>query len=127
MASSHRVSEVLDALEKHYGKQTPRGASDAYEMIVWTNCGYPPSDETCQKGYSALKKDVGMAPQQILKTPKAKLTKLMRLAGIVPELRADRLKWIARTVKEKFGGDLQDRMAGLLRGSPPSRDKALQH
>jgi endonuclease-3 len=57
---------------------------------------------------------VGTKPVEILAAPKAKLAKLMRLGGIVPELRAERLKTIAKIVNEEFGGDLKWSLEKLL-------------
>jgi endonuclease-3 len=106
---------VLDALEKHYGVQAYVGPSEPYEMILFVNCGYPATDTSCAKGYEALKRGVGTKPEKILTAPKSKLAKLMRLGGIVPELRAERLKVIAKLVNEEFGGDLKWSLEKLLR------------
>jgi endonuclease III len=113
------VNEILDSLEKMYGPQHPAGPTDPYEMILYVNCGYPASDATCSKGFDALKREVGLSPKEILAAPKSKLVKLLRLGGIVPELRADRLKEIARKVKAEFGGDLK----AVLKGGVPSEKK----
>jgi len=48
-----------------------------------------------------------LKPEEILAASKAKLAKLLRLGGIVPEQRAARLREIARKVKSEFGGDLK--------------------
>ena len=101
------LSQVLESLEKLYGPQKTAGPSDPYEMIVYVNCGYPASDVSCPKGFEALKREVGLKPEDILEAPKEKLAKLMRLGGIVPELRAEKLKEIARMVKADLGGDLK--------------------
>ena len=94
-------------LERMYGPQQAASPTDPYEMIVYLNCGYPASDASCSKGFDALKREVGLNPKEILAAPKSKLTKLLRLGGIVPELRAARLQEIARKVKNDFGGDLK--------------------
>jgi len=76
-------------------------------MIVYLNCGYPASDASCSKGFDALKREVGLSPKEILAAPRAKLAKLLRLGGIVPEQRAERLQEIARKVKDEHGGSLK--------------------
>jgi endonuclease-3 related protein len=98
---------VLESLQELYGPQHASGPTDPYEMIVYLNCGYPASDASCSKGFDALKREVGLGPKEILAAPKSRLVKLLRLGGIVPELRAERLKEIARKVKGEFGGDLK--------------------
>ena len=101
------VLEVFDILENLYGPQKAAGPTDPYEMILYVNCGYPATDVSCSKGFEVLKREVGLKPENILAAPKAKLTKLMRFGGIVPELRAEKLKEIARLVKAELGGDLK--------------------
>ena len=98
--------EVLDLLENLYGPQRLAGPTDPYEMIVYVNSGYPAADLPCSRGFEALKREVGLKPENILEAPKTKLTKLMRLGGIVPELRAEKLKETARMAKNEFGKDL---------------------
>lgn len=101
------VSEILETLEKMYGPQQSAGPNDPYEMIVYLNCGYPATDAACSKGFDALKREVGVGPKEILAASKSKLAKLLRMGGIVPEQRAERLHEIARSVKSEFGGDLR--------------------
>ncbi len=116
MQKSRRgLGRVLEALEEHYGKQVAIGPNHPYEMILFVNCGYPATDASCTKGYEALRKEVGTKPAEILAAPAPKLAKLMRLGGIVPELRAERLKTIAKIVNEEFGGDLKWSLEKLLR------------
>jgi len=120
------VKEILDALEKMYGPQHAAGPTDPYEMIVYLNCGYPASDVACSKGFDELKREVGLTPQEILAAPRSKLVKLLRLGGIVPEVRADRLKEIARKVKAEFGGDLKAALKFSVRQEKQQTDKGIR-
>jgi endonuclease III len=120
------LAGVLDALEKHYGVQASVGPSEPYEMILFVNCGYPATDTSCAKGYEALKRDVGTKPERILAAPKSKLAKLLRLGGIVPELRAERLKTIAKIVNEEFGGDLKWSLEKLLQEEKKRAGKGIR-
>jgi endonuclease III len=106
MPPKPNLDAVLERLEQLYGPPKAVGPNDPYEMIVYVNCGYPATDVSCAKGFEALKREVGLKPNNILDAPKTKLTKLMRLGGIVPELRAEKLKEIARLVNEEFGKNL---------------------
>jgi endonuclease III len=124
--SKRELGSVLEMLEKHYGKQAAVGPSDPYEMILFVNCGYPATDASCTKGYEALKLEVGTKPAEILAAPKAKLAKLMRLGGIVPELRAERLKTIAKIVNEEFGGDLKWSLGKLLDEETKDNGKGIR-
>jgi endonuclease-3 len=101
-----RMARVLERLEKFYGKPRAPRPTDAYEMVLHRICGYPQSDVNCDKGFAALKKKIGFAPAEILAAPVAKLREALRAGGIVPELRAERLREIAARVETEFGGNL---------------------
>jgi endonuclease-3 len=98
---------LLDNLEKFYGKQEPSWPVDPYEFIVWWQCGYPASDVACTKGWEKLKSDVGIQLQNLLAATPRKIASAVKPGGMVPELRALRLKEIAMLVKDEFGGDLR--------------------
>ena|SRR5271157_3309922 len=123
--STRGLGRVLRALEERYGKQAAVGPSDPYEMILFVNCGYPATDAACSEGYEALRREVGTKPAEILAAPKAKLAKLMRLGGIVPELRSERLKTIAKIVNEEFGGDLKWSLEKLLQEEKKGAEKRI--
>lgn len=119
---SSRVARILDLLEQHYGKLKPRPPAGAYAMLIYANCGYPANDATCAKGFQALKKKIGIQPDEILAASDQELTGILRLGGIVPELRAQRLKEIAARVNNKYSGDL----ATALHKPVPEARKVLK-
>jgi endonuclease III len=106
------ICELLDCLEAIHGKQEPSCPIDPYEFLVWWHCGYPASDERCTKGWAALRADVGTGAEILLKTPTPKLVSALKAGGMVPELRAIRLKEIANRVINEFGGDLWTGLRG---------------
>jgi endonuclease III len=113
--ASARLGRVLDALEGLYGRQKAAGPADPYEAILFLNCGYPATDVSCSRGFVALRREVGLAPDDILAASDAALAALMRLGGILPEQRAERLKRIAHTVQHDCGGDLTAALRRRLR------------
>jgi endonuclease III len=117
-----RLAQILDRLEKFHGKPKHAQPADPYEMILYRNCGYPQSDDRCEKGFSALRKTVGLWPADILAATDAELAAALRGSGMMPELRTRRLKEIAERVEKKYGGDLR---ATLKRPLPEAR-KALK-
>jgi endonuclease-3 len=121
-----RLVKLLDRLEKFYGKPAESGAklgpTHAYEMVLHRNAGYPQSDANCEKGFLALKRAVGLAPEKILAAPPAKLAEALRAGGIVPELRARRMKEVAARVLDEFGGDLD----AVMKHGPVEAKKALK-
>jgi endonuclease III len=111
------VAKLLDALEAFYGPQSPSWPTDPYQFLVWWHCGYPASDAACAKGWAALTKSVGITPQDLLAATPERLAKALKAGGMVPELRALRLKEIAMRVEnqfDQFGGDLRSALLGPL-------------
>jgi endonuclease III len=108
------IPGLLEKLEKFYGPQEPSFPTDPYEFLVWWHCGYPASDAACEKGWRSLKRQVGIEAQQLLDAKPAKLASALKDGGMVPELRAERLKEIAMRVKDEFGGDLRAALSGPL-------------
>ena len=106
--------EILDALETRYGPQAATWPTEPYEFLVWWHCGYPASDAACERGWEALRRAVGIAPEKILAASDAKLAEALKAGGMVPELRAQRLRQIAERVLREFGGDLRGALAGPL-------------
>lgn len=117
---------ILDRLEERYGVQRLAGPDNPYEMIVFVNCGYPATDLSCTKGYEPLKAEVGTKPDRILKAPSAKIAKLTKDAGMFPELRAERLKLIARITSENFGGNLNWALERMMKDDKTAREKKLR-
>jgi endonuclease III len=105
--TSSALVEIFKLLEGLYGPQSAAGPTDPYQMILYLNCGYPATDASCSKGFASLEGNVGLTPERILAAPKAKLARLMRSGGIVPDVRAGRLKEIAKRVRNEFGGNLR--------------------
>jgi endonuclease III len=110
------IPDLLDKLEKFYGKQEPCWPVDPYEFIVWWHCGYPASDTACTKGWAKLKSQVGIEPHNLLAATPRELIFALKLGGMVPELRALRLKEVAMRVKDHLGGDLRAALAGPISG-----------
>ena len=114
------IVELLDKLEEFYGPQEPSFPTEPYEFLVWWYCGYPASDAACSKGWANLTRDVGIEPEKLLRAKPAKLSAALKAGGMVPELRAERLKEVAMRVQDEFGGDLR---AGLVGPIPQARKK----
>lgn len=108
------VAEILDRLEERYGRQEVYWPTEPEAFLIWWHCGYPQSDERCAKGWEALRKEVGTSLEEILRATPAKLRAALAAGGMVPELRAERMKQIAAKVKDECGGDLRDALQGPL-------------
>ena len=85
---------MVRRLEKFYGRPKAPKITDALELILLENVAYLADDEKRSAAFAVLKKEVGTRPEQILKTSPKQLEKITRMGGIVPELRAQRLRQI---------------------------------
>jgi endonuclease III len=111
---------LLDALEAFHGPQLPNWPTDPWLFLIWWHCGYPASDNVCAKGWESLKNRIGLELEQLLAANPSQLALALKPGGMVPELRAMRLKEIAERVQKEFGGDL----AGALASLPLPRARA---
>ena len=112
------ILDVLNRLEEFYGPQEPTFPTDPYEFLVWWYCGYPASDAACSKGWANLTREIGIESEKLLRAKPATLSAALKAGGIVPELRAERLREVAMRVQDEFGGDLR---AGLVGPIPQAR------
>jgi endonuclease III len=108
------VATLLDSLESFYGPQQPLWPTDPYLFLIWWHCGYPASDAACTKGWLALNASVGTNPQALLTASPDTLAAALKPGGMVPELRAMRLKEIALRVKNECAGDLTAALHGPI-------------
>ena len=106
------IEDLLANLESFHGQQEPGWPTDPYLFLVWWHCGYPASDATCSKGWDSLDREIGTEPEQLLSATPAKLARALQGSGMLPEIRAMRLKEIAARVQDEFGGDLRAALVG---------------
>ena len=108
-----RITQILDKLEVRYGKQAPIAPTDPYEFLVWWHCGYPASEDRCAKGWNSLRDQIGIKPRELLSAKTPQLTLALKVGGMVPQLRALRLREIAERSRNEFDGDLRSALARL--------------
>jgi endonuclease-3 len=107
------IGPLLDELEIRYGKQRAFAPTDPYEFLAWWHCGYPASEERCAKGWKSLTTEIGIKPREIKSAKKSQLARALKAGGMVPDLRAARLREIAKRVDEEFSGDLRAALSHL--------------
>lgn len=107
------LTQLLDVLAASHGEQPTPWPTDPYLFLVWLHCGYPASEARCAKGWESLTNQVGVDAERILKASPALLASALKPGGMVPELRAMRLKEIAERVLKQYGGDLREGLNGL--------------
>jgi endonuclease-3 len=117
------LAQLLAVLASRYGDKPPNWPTDPYLSLVWLHCGYPASDTRCAKGWESLTSQIGVDPQQIIAAKPQQLASALKPGGMVPELRAMRLKEIAERIVKQYAGDLR---AGLNGRSLPQVRAALK-
>ena len=115
-------ARAIQSLEKFYGHPRPPRVTDPFELILWENVAYLADDEKRSAAFAALKKKVGTRPLQILDAPDKELEQVTRLGGMVPELRAQRLRQIAELAHWVFKDDLKS----VLKKPLPQAKKELK-
>ena len=112
-----RLSRILDTLESFHGEQAPAWPTDPYLFLIWWHCGYPPGEERCDRGWKALTAAVGVSAAELTAARSTRLARALKAGGMVPELRAARIKSIARSLLGDYAGDLRAALAALPVGA----------
>jgi endonuclease III len=107
------LAPILDTLESCYGRQAPDWPTDPFAFLIWWHCGYPPSEERCNRGWEALTAAVGATPAKLAAARSATLARALKAGGMVAEPRAARIRSIARSVLDDYAGDLRAALAAL--------------
>jgi endonuclease-3 len=116
------LTQVVARLRKFYGAPAPPPVTDPFEQVLWENVAYLANDEKRAAAFSALRKTVGLTPRNILKAKTEQLLAVTRMGGIVPELRAQRLRQSAEIVEIL----LQGKLNAALDEELPTAKKTLQ-
>ena len=108
------LTQVVARLNKFYGAPAPPPVTDLFEQVLWENVAYLADDEKREAAFSTLRKTVGLTPEDILKAKPEKLLAVTRMGGMVPELRAQRLRQSAEIVEILLKGKLNAMLAESL-------------
>jgi endonuclease III len=101
------LGQVLRSLEAADGAPGPNHPPGPLAMILWQIVGYPAEDARQARGWAALVETVGTTPAEILAASDAELEAVCRAGGgIATALRAERLRFTAQRVVDRFDGDL---------------------
>jgi len=76
-------------------------------MILWENVAYLVDDSRRGKAFDTLRKKAGLTAERVAAAPREALLEAARLGGMLPEMRADRLRFIAQLTLSEFQGDLR--------------------
>lgn len=101
------LAQVIDRLQKTYGKLAPPPVTDPWELILWENIAYLADDNRRLEAFRALQDGIGTEPGQILSAPDEVLLEVTR-HGILAEQFSAKLRRCATFVLEEFDGDLRE-------------------
>ncbi len=101
-----RLNEILERLEKHYGKPGLFPVSGPLEMILWENIAYLVNDARRKSTFEAFKKQIGVSAQQVFAASAKNLKQALSDGGIILDQRVKKLSMIGKILMEDFGGDL---------------------
>jgi endonuclease III len=107
IAARPSLPRIIDDLESAYGTPPPPPTVDPWEMILRENVVYLAGDGPRDAAFRALKKDVGTKPREILDAPKKDLVRISRLAGILAENSARKVRKAAEIAESELGGDVR--------------------
>jgi len=114
MAAGLSFTRVIARLRKFYGEPPPAPVTDPFDQVLWENVAYLADDEKRAQAFSHLRETVGTTPKDILKAKPEKLLAVTRLGGIVPEVRAERLRQIAEIAEILLKGHLDEALGESL-------------
>jgi len=119
--ASHPLRRALDALERLYGPPAHPPVTDPLGLILWESVAYLVDDERRGAAFRALASRVGISAEAILEASPAVLEEIAGLGGIMPELRAGKLREIAEIALDRFGGDVAAQLRRPGRPGQPGR------
>jgi endonuclease III len=114
-------SKLVDTLQQHYSPPAPLPSTDPLELIIWENIAYLASDKRRAEAFAALKRTIGIRPEEILAAQHSALAALGK-ACILPDVSAEKLLTIAKIAYEEFDSDLR----AVLKKPLPQAKKALK-
>jgi endonuclease III len=117
-----KLVSVVSVLRRHYGRPAPPLTRDPFELVLLENAAYLVDDARRRTTWEALRDAVGFDAARIAAMPVARLARVLRGGGMLPEHRAKKVQKAARVALERFGG----RVKGVLSLPIADAKRALQ-
>jgi endonuclease III len=115
--------EAVAALTRFYGRLPEVEPKDPFEIIVWENVAYLVDDGRRRAAFDALRRDVGIAPQELLRAGPRTIERSIESGGMQPNRRAEKLMRCAQIAIDDAGGDL---LAALRELEPKGQRRLLK-
>ena len=104
--SMKRAERILKKLSSYYGKVNPWKGKNAFDVLVRTIISQNTSDVNTDRAFTRLSKKFDISPITISKAKISELEDCLEIGGLFKQ-KAKRLKKIAQTIVDDFGGDLE--------------------
>jgi len=106
-SSRSRLARLIRRLRKG-GAPIEAPSRDPYHLLLWEQVAYLATDADRLTAYRALEERVGLAPERILQARRPVLEAITRQGGAIAwRERAERLRWVAERVLDKWNGNLK--------------------
>jgi endonuclease III len=102
-----KLVSVVSVLREHYGKPAPPVTRDPFELVLLENAAYLVDDARRRATWEALRDAVGFDPARLAAMPVARLARVLRGGGMLPEHRATKVQKAARVALDRFGGHVK--------------------
>ena len=101
-----RFADVIDTLERFYGRPKPPAVTDPLGMILLENAAYLVDDDRRQAAFDTLRKQIGLNPSRIQAASAERLLAVAERGGAFPAQRVGKLRRVAELALDLFDGDL---------------------
>jgi endonuclease III len=119
-----KLSRIVEALRRHYGRVAPPSARNAFALVLWEKVAYLADDAARLAAFRALEERVGLAPRDVLAADPELLREIAALGGKVGIVeRAQRMRDAAELVLGEFEGSLDRELGRPLRDAKRSLQK----
>jgi endonuclease III len=95
VASPPSLKAVVSRLDEVHGGSAAFRSTDPWELILRENASYLVDDAKREEVFQSLKALVGVSPEAILAAPEERLGEAIRSGGMLPSMRADKLRTAA--------------------------------
>ncbi len=103
------LPKLVQVLGRHYGSPKSLAPKDPFQLLLWEYVAYLKDEPTRVSAFAELKRAVGVRPSEVAAAPLPVLGAVARSGGaIAVAIRASRMREVAITVRDEWGGKLSD-------------------
>jgi endonuclease III len=115
--------QAVARLTRFYGRLPELEPSDPFEIVVWENVAYLVDDARRRAAFDALRSQIGIEPQALLRAGLRAIERSIESGGMQPHRRAEKVMRCAQIAIDDAGGNL---LATLRELEPKSARRLLK-